>query len=172
MARKTVGDGIEHAIAEYEFRDGAVPVFVLVQNEEARTPLNRTLTRDGILSALESKNVLLNTLTVGRNREGQDGLAIFDETLPIFDLAPYEIAFGDFDNVRILGVEADSADQLIDGQHTFYGFDTAANSVPGTLPSTASDALQVSFKRFQHRSYWHGGDRQESFSLVRISREG
>lgn len=35
---------LEHAIAEYEFRDGAVPVLVLVQNEEGRIPLKEALT--------------------------------------------------------------------------------------------------------------------------------
>ena len=48
-------DAIEHAIAEYEIRPGAVPVFVLLQNDEGRVELNETLTRPGIEAALASK---------------------------------------------------------------------------------------------------------------------
>ena len=73
-------DAIDHAIAEYEFDDGAVPVFVLVQNEEARAPLNRTLTRDGIFAALRSKSVILNLMVVGDNLILPNGTAAFDST--------------------------------------------------------------------------------------------
>ena len=55
-------DALEHAIAEYDFRPGAVPVLVLVQNEEGRVPLSDTLTRDGIFAALRSKNANLNVM--------------------------------------------------------------------------------------------------------------
>jgi hypothetical protein len=54
-------DAIEHAIAEYPLRDGAVPVFVLVQHGSGREHLNTTLVRDGVLRAMESKNVILNS---------------------------------------------------------------------------------------------------------------
>jgi hypothetical protein len=61
-------DAIDHAIAEYDFRPGAVPVFVLVQSNEGRSIFdadgqtivqNGTLTHEGVLAALESKNVIL-----------------------------------------------------------------------------------------------------------------
>ncbi len=45
-------DAVEHAIAEYDFREGAVPVIVLVQADQGRTILNDTLTRTGVLAAL------------------------------------------------------------------------------------------------------------------------
>ena len=60
-------DALEHAIAEYNFREDAVPVFVLVQNEEGRVSLNDTLTRDGIFAALRSKNAILHVMVVGDN---------------------------------------------------------------------------------------------------------
>jgi len=49
-------DAIEHAIVEYDFRPGAVPVLVLVQNDEGRIDLNETLRDEGVLAALESKD--------------------------------------------------------------------------------------------------------------------
>src|SRR3989304_3734301 len=57
-------DAIDHAVAEYDFRPGAVPVFVLVQNDQGRIAgsgfdgVNNTLIHDGILAALKSKNAL------------------------------------------------------------------------------------------------------------------
>jgi hypothetical protein len=59
-SREDGWDAIDHAIAEYDIRDGAVPVYVLVQNDEGRlgdpnfSHINATLTRDGILAALKS----------------------------------------------------------------------------------------------------------------------
>ena len=58
-------DAVEHAIAEYDFRDKAVPMVVLVQGDQGRTILNETLTRPGILAALQSKNVILNSIVAG-----------------------------------------------------------------------------------------------------------
>jgi hypothetical protein len=52
-------DAIEHAIAEYNFREGAAVVFVLIQNGTGRNYLNTTLTNTGVLAALESYNVSL-----------------------------------------------------------------------------------------------------------------
>ena len=43
-------DAIEHVTAEYDFREGAVPVIVILQNEEGRIPLNDTQTRDGVFA--------------------------------------------------------------------------------------------------------------------------
>ena len=71
-------DALEHAIAEYDFRPGAVPVFVLVQNEEGRVPLNDTLTRNGVFAALRSKNAILNVMVVGDNVIFPNGTAAFD----------------------------------------------------------------------------------------------
>jgi hypothetical protein len=80
-------DAIEHAMAEYPFRAGAVPVLVLVQSDEGRNELNATLTRPGVLAALQSKNVLLDSLVVGAdvNGEGFDPVDLFD--LRLMDLA-------------------------------------------------------------------------------------
>jgi len=131
-------DAIDHAIAEYDFRPGAVPVFVLVQNDEGRIAgsgfdgVNNTLIHDGILAALKSKNVLLNTLTVGSAGGGG--------TQPIFDLAPYGLS----SDVRILGVEADAVDSLRDGMHNYHAFNTATDSIPTSLPATTADTLQIS----------------------------
>ena len=57
-------------------------MFVLVQNDEGRAPLDDTFwTRDGVLSALESKNVILNTLT----REGTPADRFFITTPALFN---------------------------------------------------------------------------------------
>jgi len=59
-------DAIEHAIAEYEIRPGAVPIFVMVQTEGGRaTTVNTTLRQEGIEAALASKNVILNSVVAG-----------------------------------------------------------------------------------------------------------
>ncbi len=57
-------DAIEHTIAEYDFRQGAVPIIIMLQNDEGRATLNNTLTHAGVLSALRSKNAILNTIVV------------------------------------------------------------------------------------------------------------
>ena len=122
-------DAIEHAIAEYDFRPGAVPILVLVQNEEGRIDVNKTLTHDGVLAALKSKNVILNSLVVGAFG-------------PLFDMTPYEVTSGDFLNIRMLGIEASVSGN---GQHEYHAFDTSTETVPTTLPATQADALQISF---------------------------
>ena len=137
-------DAFEHAIAEYEFRPGAVPIVVLVQNDEGRidhvgNDLSST-TREGILATLQSKNVIVNSMVVG---ETIDNEPVFD-WLPLFDLSPYEATAGAFDDIRILGVEADLTDSIPDGQHTYYGFDTD-NHIAATGGETIVDALQVSY---------------------------
>lgn len=137
-------DAIDHAIAEYDFRTGAVPIFVLVQNDEGRVIANESLTRSGVLSALKSKNVILNTLTVGAATDFTSGpLAI--EWAPLFDLSPYEITTGDFANRRILGVEADAADGAADREHNYHLINTTNGSIVTTKPATSSDTLQISF---------------------------
>lgn len=147
-------DAIEHAIAEYDFRDGAVAIFVLVQNDEGRAPLDASFwTRDGVLSALESKNVILNTLTAGNNflitstPETDDAEGNWQ---PIFDLSPYNDLANPSDNfspdIRILGVEADAADNVADGQHDFHWVDTDTINMTADVPTpTTSDALQISY---------------------------
>ena len=104
-------DAMDHAMAEYDFRPGAVPIFALVQNEEGRIRENQNgmLTHDGILAALNSKNVILDTLTVGAS--GSAGL---------FDLSP----FGLSSDIRVLGVDADAADGMHDGVHNYHWTDT------------------------------------------------
>lgn len=55
-------DGIEHALQEYEFRDGAAVIFVMFRRadggqnptELGNDPVNDTLIRDGIFAAMES----------------------------------------------------------------------------------------------------------------------
>lgn len=98
-------DGLEHAIAEFPFRDGAVPVVILVQNEQGRVFGNRALTYEGIAAALQSKNVLLNSMVVGDVATDieSDLWAAHD----LFDLSSYEITSGAFSGVRVMGVEAD-----------------------------------------------------------------
>jgi hypothetical protein len=135
-------DAIDHAIAEYEFRDGAVPVFVLVQNDEGRINLNTTLTHEGILAGLRSKNVIVNSLVVGAEI-GSTGVHE-----PLFDLSPYEVSPGAFTNRQVLGVEGDATDNGADGQHNYYLVETgtAQTIAPdATKPMTQADALQLSF---------------------------
>jgi hypothetical protein len=139
-------DAIDHAIAEYEFRPGAVPIFILVQNTEGRNirnPFelppstivqNSTLMHDGILAALKSKNVILNTIVQGRVESGT-------VHYPLFDLSRYEVMPGDFSTIKVLGVDASYSGN---GMHAYHAYDTSTNSVPTTLPQTSSEALQIS----------------------------
>lgn len=133
-------DAIDHAIAEYDFRLGAVPAFVLVQNDEGRIAgpgvegVNNTLTHDGILAALKSKNVILNTMVVGAG--GSPG------SQALFDLFPHGL---DAD-IRLLGVEADGADGRADGVHDYHWVDTNTfNSTSDVPTTTTADTLQISF---------------------------
>lgn len=159
-------DAIEYAIAEYGFREGAVPIVVLVQGDQGRSTLNETLTRTGILETLRSKNVIFNTITAGELL--QDGetitaprvLELVNEGIrfadagniplipqpvaswaPLFNLAPYGLD----EDYYVLGVESDSADWNSDGRHDYHVFDTVNNQIPGSLTSTESEALQVSY---------------------------
>ncbi|RIK74402.1 MAG: hypothetical protein DCC67_16645 [Planctomycetota bacterium] len=123
-------DAIDHALAEYDFRPGAVPVFVLMQNQEGRFNANTRLTREGLLAALQSKNVILNAMTVGSDYDAADP-PLLDAPLPVFDLA----AYGASSDIRVLGVAADVAydpvaktgDFVADGQHAYWGFNTNTN---------------------------------------------
>ena len=126
-------DAIEHAIAEYDFRDDAVPVFVLLQGQEGRVnDLNRTLSHDGVLAALESKNVIFNSMIVGSGGA-------------VFDLSPYALTSGDFVNQRVLGVEVDSADASSDGQHDYYLINQNTGALVASKPQTKTEAVQVSY---------------------------
>ena len=136
-------DAIEHTIAEYDFRPNAVPVLVLVQADEGRVPLNRTLTHDGILAAIDSKNAILNVMVVGEATEFENSQPT--KWNPLFDLAPYEITTGDFANQRVLGVEADMADDILDRQHGYHLVDLVTGAEVTNPPKTKSDTLQVSF---------------------------
>jgi hypothetical protein len=135
-------DAIEAAIAEYPFRDGAVPVLVVLQTE-GRTITNTTLLREGILNALESKNVLVNTMI--------PGVAGGGEFQRLFDLAKYDANLAD---EWVLGVEADRSgaasdptqnDDAIDGRHNYILIDESDGSLITERSTTESDALQVSF---------------------------
>jgi hypothetical protein len=126
-------DAFEHVVAEYKFDENAVPVVVLLQNQEGRNFENTTLVREGILAALKSKNVLVNVLVYGSDLSGADS--------KIFDLTPY----GGDPNVRILGVESDAADFVPDGLHDFVGINTSTLATVTTAGQTHSDALQVSY---------------------------
>lgn len=137
-------DAIEHAIAEYDFRPGAVVQFVLVQNDEGRVIDNEALTRSGILAALNSKNVTLNILTAGQ-AEPFGALELPDQWMPLFDLTRHEITSGDFANRRILGIEADAADDAADHHHDYHLMNTTNGAIVTTKPATRSDALQISF---------------------------
>jgi hypothetical protein len=127
-------DAVEHAIAEYPFRNGAVPVLVHLQRGSARVMNNNNqfLVRDAVLAALESKNVLVNSMTVA-----QEGV----ET-PIFELSPY--VTGGLTDRWVLGVEADVADGVRDGLHDYYFIDTT-DGTNATKPTTISNALQITF---------------------------
>jgi hypothetical protein len=133
-------DAIDHAIAEYDFDDGVVPVFVLVQNDEGRFSLNTTLTHDGVLAALQSKNVILNTLTVGK-RIGTDSTGAPNEWARLFDMSPH----GLHTDLRVLGVEADSTDASPDGQHEYHSIDDGTTSGTQEEAATTAEAIQVSF---------------------------
>lgn len=157
-------DSVEQAVAEYDIREGAVPVFILVQGDQGRTYLNDTLTHDGIRRALESKNAILNSVVAGTLLyDGVPPSGFVSEPLgldqqgnplnpspglswaPIFDLTAYETTSGDFTDIYVLGVESDAADGVHDRQHDFVSFNTVTHTTPATLPTTTSDALQVSF---------------------------
>jgi hypothetical protein len=134
-------DAINHAIAEYSFRADAIPMIILVQNQEGRNHLrsatgSQTLTREGVLAALNSKGAILNVVTVG-----SDATTSVPST--IFDLS--STFYGGSSTVRILGVEADKsdADTLLDGRHVYHGV-TSAGAL-ATAGATSSQALQVSF---------------------------
>jgi len=140
-------DAIEHAIMEYRFRDGSVPIFVLVQDEEGRFTQNRTVTHTGLLKSLESKNIILNSLVAGQNQLLD---ALGDEPDPLFDLSVYDDPSNPNDNfssdIRILGVEADETDAIFDGQHDFHWLDTnVENTVVDVPTETTSEALQISY---------------------------
>lgn len=125
-------DAFEHVVSEYRFRPGSVPVVVLLQNLEGRNRENTSLTRDGILAALNSKNVVVNTMTYG----GDSGNG------ELFDLSLY----GGNSDVRILGVEADQNDPTgIDGHHNYVGLNTATGASVTAVGATTSQALQVSY---------------------------
>jgi hypothetical protein len=132
-------DAIEAAIAEYPFRDGAVSMLVHVQNGSGRIDFNTTLVRDGVLRALESKNVVFNSNIAG----GQPDLS---GNTKLFPIDRYATSTNDFANRRVIGVEADSADGVHDGQHNYYLFDTSLGQFVTAKPqTTTSNALQVSF---------------------------
>ena len=115
-------DAIEHAIAEYDIRDGSVPVFVLVQNDEGRINLNSALERPGILAALRSKNAILNVIVPGESHEFPQGSNSYVHD-PLF------VVQGAPPGEYILGVEADQADGVVDQMHDYYG-------IVGTTPTT------------------------------------
>jgi hypothetical protein len=133
-------DAIEHVIAEYQFRDGAVPAVILLQNQEGRNVLNTTLTRYGVIDALESKNVVVDVLGYGSQALGG---GYFPNTFaPMLNLTPY----GGNQDVRILGVEADIADGVADGQHDYVGFfEVIDGALTNNAGTTTAEALQVSF---------------------------
>lgn len=149
-------DSLEHAIAEYDIREGAVPIFVLVQGDQGRTYLNDTLTHDGVWRALESKDAVLNSVIAGGLLfDGVPATGTIDEPIDepgvdlswarIFDLTAYETTVGDFTDIYVLGVESDAADGVNDRQHDFVSFDIVNHTTPTALPTTTSDTLQVSF---------------------------
>jgi hypothetical protein len=92
------------------------------------------------LAALQSKNVILNTLTVG-NATSVDTNNLADAWAQVFDLSRYENSPNDFDDIQILGVEA----SMGSAHHVYHAFDFVANEEPSSLPATESDALQISF---------------------------
>lgn len=142
-------DGIEHAIQEYEFRPGAAVIFVLFRRDDlggsfpvyyvGNEPNDSNLeeqTRTGILAALDSYNVTLNTVIEA-----------------MFDPAMYSSANGGI----VLGVEADRADNVLDGRQIAHVVNPVANQ------PTPSDALLVS------RNGTNSGVYVDSGKSVRIS---
>lgn len=134
-------DALEHVIAEYEFRDGAAPVVVLVQGDEGRVDLNDTLERAGVLAALQSKNVILNSMIVG---ETIDFVAdpLSSNWAPVFEIS----GFGG----RIFGVDSDQADNVPDGLHDYFGYDSGAAT--GKF-DPATDTLAGSTSAFNGTDY-------------------
>lgn len=59
-------DAIEHVVAEYNFRMGAVPIIVMLQSDEGRIAANSALTKEGVYAAMAAKNILLNVIVPGR----------------------------------------------------------------------------------------------------------
>jgi len=128
-------DALEHAIAEYDFRDDAVPVFILIQNQEGRVTNTETdmWVRRGIESALKSKNVVLNSIVAGTIGTPQE---------PLFELTEYGLD----SDYRVLGVDADIADGVRDFEHDYHVIDTTGNGSLVTSPGTTqADTLQVSY---------------------------
>lgn len=133
-------DSIEHAIAEYDIREGSAPIFILVQGDEGREFVNETLTHDGIRRALDSKNAILNSVVAGALLyDGEPPTETVDEPIepqnpntvvtwaPIFDLTAYETTPGDFTDLYVLGVESDAADGVNDRQHDYVSFNTVTH---------------------------------------------
>ncbi len=96
-----VWDSIEHAIAEYEFREGAAVIFVAFRRSDSGTPFagnspehGAVQTHEGILAAMQSYNATLNTVVQ----------ATFDSAM-----------FGP--DGFVLGVEADETDGDTNGEH-------------------------------------------------------
>lgn len=135
-------DAIEHAIAEYEFRDGAVPMLVLVQSEGERTNLNQWLTRQGTLDAIRSVNGTFSALIFNENTS-EDVFTAF-------------LGSG----IEVLGVEADnlvnaSYVNTFDQDHNAYGYSGSA-IVTGTYDDTI--AGQINFAEDDYvRLAWETG---------------
>ena len=153
-------DALEHAIAEYDIGDEAVPIFVLVQNDEGRIDLNQTLTREGVLASLESKNAILNVLVPGEaTAHDENGFALGHSELFLID--------GAAANERVLGVEADVADDVdvTDMIHSYHGIDTVTHAptngqfddTPGSLDDIDGETTNGETEDAYVRLAWDTG---------------
>ena len=120
-------DAIEHTVAEYDFREGAKPVFILVQSDDSRLIANDTLSLSGIQSTLGSVNATLHVVTPGAL-----DLTTLNDNHDWFELFDINSTT---DNERVLGVEADVDG---DGNHNAIVFDTLANAV--ALPTLFNES--------------------------------
>ena len=64
---------------------------------------------------------------------------------PLFDLSPYEISAEDFDGQRILGVEADAADGVVDGQHDYHLIAEGTGAVITAQPAAQFSTPPISY---------------------------
>lgn len=132
-------DAIDHALAEYEFRSGAVPVLVLVQSDEGRVNFNTTLTSEGVEASLRSANALLNVIVPGAasNLDAND-----PQYFDLFSIASLGTgqrvvgveADGDGDGLHRARIHTDSTSLLTDGS-----FDDG----PGSLDSIVGEQVDT-----------------------------
>ncbi len=158
-------DAIEHTLTEYQFREGSVPVLVLLQSDEGRISENGTLTREGILSGLNAANAVLNVIVPG----AASNTDIDDPTY--FDLfSTSSIAA----NQRVVGVEADADG---DGLHAAYthidGTNTTGTAAfddrPGSSDVIEGEEIDTSPTGSPTTPFNNGADGETENAYVRLA---